>query len=687
MKNVKKGFTIVELVIVIAVISILTGVLIPTFTNILRNARQSSAYQQANAEYLLYRTTKIIEHGADEEFSKNVLIYVQSESENYFFIGSSDYANVDNNLQNDNIAYSQIINPENGTQVISINTYSTTPEIAKDVKLQTPQNTYKINSEDLSKGIDGELPNVMIYKLDNIQETFIPDIPDSPIEQDKEVGDEITFGSYPQSDVTKDLGLTLEKYVGIKNESGEYVTDTNGRAKFLPVEGEERHEIKNNEVLHSYTWESYKYYDNGQPSDYAWYVDVAYGQERYRGVYFVKYRPCYTDYAASAESDGNHEYQDDNGYFVSNGKNEINIYWFKYEPIKWTITDREEIKVDGAFDHYNYTLRCKSILDAQHFQSKYEVVVENDKSVFTSIYISELEGTKAEVPLTLVKGLKNVLANNWQYSEAKQWLGVKSENGWTGTFADTAFNDRDLTYVQNTSLIHNGGWNYYKGEFGWWESSGFYDSGHVFNSQEVLIGTFHREWGAYFGNLNGYGCYEDLVYNANVGDKIGWTYHDPIYNRQIQSKFDTRFGDKSLPDNYFWLPSYEEFVGYKVGEEFYREKGRSTYYGNSKKASQQWLDVMKGKVSLQQDDQAIAHVTDYAVAQGAYRVKEGQYKGNGTYWLRSNSGLNTRNVNFAGYDGTLGYIDSLNEMSSDTNCHFVTAAYLGIRPCTCIKDR
>lgn len=50
-RNNKKGFTIVELVIVIAVIAILSAVLIPTFGNIIENANQSAAIQEANAAY------------------------------------------------------------------------------------------------------------------------------------------------------------------------------------------------------------------------------------------------------------------------------------------------------------------------------------------------------------------------------------------------------------------------------------------------------------------------------------------------------------------------------------------------------------------------------------------------------------------------------------------------------------
>ena len=46
-RNNKKGFTIVELVIVIAVIAILAAVLIPTFSGIVEKANESAALQEA----------------------------------------------------------------------------------------------------------------------------------------------------------------------------------------------------------------------------------------------------------------------------------------------------------------------------------------------------------------------------------------------------------------------------------------------------------------------------------------------------------------------------------------------------------------------------------------------------------------------------------------------------------------
>ena len=47
----KKGFTIVELVIVIAVIAILAGVMIPTFSSLVTKANESKALQEATNAY------------------------------------------------------------------------------------------------------------------------------------------------------------------------------------------------------------------------------------------------------------------------------------------------------------------------------------------------------------------------------------------------------------------------------------------------------------------------------------------------------------------------------------------------------------------------------------------------------------------------------------------------------------
>ena len=74
----KKGFTIVELVIVIAVIAILAGVLIPTFATVVDKANESAAMQQARIAYENY-----LADYADKVDVSNLTVYVKSG--NYYF--------------------------------------------------------------------------------------------------------------------------------------------------------------------------------------------------------------------------------------------------------------------------------------------------------------------------------------------------------------------------------------------------------------------------------------------------------------------------------------------------------------------------------------------------------------------------------------------------------------------------
>ena len=82
MKNTKKkGFTIVELVIVIAVIAILSAILIPTFSNLVAKSKDAALQSNLRNAYTEYAT----EAAASEEYLelKNVAIKV-SGSETFY---------------------------------------------------------------------------------------------------------------------------------------------------------------------------------------------------------------------------------------------------------------------------------------------------------------------------------------------------------------------------------------------------------------------------------------------------------------------------------------------------------------------------------------------------------------------------------------------------------------------------
>ena len=112
-------------------------------------------------------------------------------------------------------------------------------------------------------------------------------------------GDYVYFGTYPQKEVT-DAAI---------------VSALNELAGTLPTENDNK------------LWTSYGYYIEDKVANFMWYIDLAYNGEKYRGVYFTKYRPSRTNYV----SDLTHTHQFENGYEISKA------YWFQYEPIKWRI--------------------------------------------------------------------------------------------------------------------------------------------------------------------------------------------------------------------------------------------------------------------------------------------------------------------------------------------------------------
>ena len=61
-KNNKKGFTLVELVIVIAVIAVLSAILVPTFGKVISDANENARREDARIAYQNF----IIEHSEDD---------------------------------------------------------------------------------------------------------------------------------------------------------------------------------------------------------------------------------------------------------------------------------------------------------------------------------------------------------------------------------------------------------------------------------------------------------------------------------------------------------------------------------------------------------------------------------------------------------------------------------------------
>lgn len=91
-KTNKKGFTIVELVIVIAVIAILASILIPTFSGVIGDAAISAATADAKSAYSEHVTNQV---KANAEVAQNGLVCVEVNGTTYYFEVVDGQVNLD----------------------------------------------------------------------------------------------------------------------------------------------------------------------------------------------------------------------------------------------------------------------------------------------------------------------------------------------------------------------------------------------------------------------------------------------------------------------------------------------------------------------------------------------------------------------------------------------------------------
>ena len=90
----KKGFTIVELVIVIAVIAILAAVMIPTFSGMVKKSKDSAAMQQAQSAYTA--VVGVTDYGTlDNEDDTKVDAYIVIEGGYVFKVEKGEVTRID----------------------------------------------------------------------------------------------------------------------------------------------------------------------------------------------------------------------------------------------------------------------------------------------------------------------------------------------------------------------------------------------------------------------------------------------------------------------------------------------------------------------------------------------------------------------------------------------------------------
>lgn len=188
-------------------------------------------------------------------------------------------------------------------------------------------------------------------------------------------GSTYTMGKYPQTMVS-DLSLAW----ALTSSAGTLPTASN-----------------------SYNWTSYRYYNYSKVNDYMWYQDVTYSGNTYRGVYFNYLRP----YTTASSSSNETSYQDDNLY------NRGQVYWFKWEPIKWKV-------LDGSL------LVTEKILDSQHYYRAYNV----SRSVKRSSYDDMNTGS--------------VYDNNYLYSDIRGFINM--------SFYDWAFTSSEKSKIATTTV-------------------------------------------------------------------------------------------------------------------------------------------------------------------------------------------------------------------------------------------
>ena len=81
LKKSKKGFTIIELVIVIGVIAILSAIMIPTFVNLTDRANKAALQSELSATYSMYASDASDGKYGDPDApgAKDLILYQQDE--------------------------------------------------------------------------------------------------------------------------------------------------------------------------------------------------------------------------------------------------------------------------------------------------------------------------------------------------------------------------------------------------------------------------------------------------------------------------------------------------------------------------------------------------------------------------------------------------------------------------------
>ena len=257
---------------------------------------------------------------------------------------------------------------------------------------------------EIAKGSTGDITLTATWKAS----TYVR------VDKDKkpdENGEYILFGSYPQTLAAK------------SSAQGALNTALMEKAGGLPENG------------NNGKWTSFKYYytevdgdklSMSNDTDFMWYIDVEHNGEKYRGVYFTKFRPesALNRTSGVLERDSIHALQSQNSYPCGT------VYWFKYEPILWKIIDTAGNRVQ---------LLSMSILDSQAYCTAAE------KDTEKKIYTNEEKNEWYYPYYNITPGVPiGTVATDYEHSNIRSWLN--------GVFYNVAFDEKQKALVKDTTL-------------------------------------------------------------------------------------------------------------------------------------------------------------------------------------------------------------------------------------------
>lgn len=169
----------------------------------------------------------------------------------------------------------------------------------------------------------------------------------------------------------------------------------------------------------------YNYSDRNNFKTYAWYADITYSGTKYRGLYFIQYRPYNSIGSFGAENSK----QDDNGYSTNSA------VWFKYEPMTWF-----KASTSGGVS----TLISTKIIDAQPYQKEWIASVTNSG---TELYYHA--NTTAMPKDDPIISPSSKYASDYSNSSIRSWLNAD--------FYNAAFNSTEKGKIQTTSVDNSAG--------------------------------------------------------------------------------------------------------------------------------------------------------------------------------------------------------------------------------------